>query len=595
MMKTKQPKKRAENLKTRLLKRFETGYFPFDAKEFYLNNTKVVEKYIKKNTKKLVIDDEEVPEEILNKRNIKVLRSNMDHKRTLNTIQKLEYIKCSMDIIYFVEKYIKIIHVDKGVVPFKLYPFQKDMINMYNDNRFCVSVTARQMGKTQTTAAFITHFMLFSNSKEVAILANKQNQAKEILERIRDSYEKIPYMFKSGTKIYNKNMIKFDNGCTVGAYASDAASIRGRSIPLVYIDETAFIQNDYEFYTSTYPVLTSGKDTKLIMTSTPKGTRGIFYDTWVKSDPELSVTNGFVRKMVKWYEHPERDEEWAKDVKSKLSREQFEQEFECSFSGSVDSLLPSHVMEKLVVSEPIETGSMFRRYDMPQPNHKYFMTVDTARGLRKDYSVIHVFDVTKIPYEEVYIHQSNTISPMVYAGFVDRVGKEYNYAYVLIELNDIGESIATDLYYNYEYENVLYVHKENGTQVLGYDGPSSLLGIKTSVVTKSVGCSSIVTLIDKNKIIIKDAATIDEFGNFIVKGKSYEAASGAHDDLVMTCVIFAWATTQTFFIDNFNVDVRGEIRNDNGEIEDAYALPFGLIDNPLYDYDVVNFDATLLL
>lgn len=594
-MKIKQPRKRAENLKTRLLKRFENGYFPFDAKEFYLNNEKVVEKYIKKNTKKLVIEDEDVPEEILNRRNICIVRTNTAHKRSLNTIQKLEYIKCSIDIIYFIEKYIKIIHVDKGIVPFKLYPFQKDMINMYNDNRFSISVTARQMGKTQTTAAFIAHFMLFSNSKEVAILANKQTQAKEILERIRDSYEKLPYMFKSGTKVYNKNMLKFDNGCTVGAYASDAASIRGRSIALVYIDEAAFINNDYEFYESTFPVLTSGKETKMIMTSTPKGTRGMFYDTWIKSDPELPTNNGFARKMVKWYEHPDRDDEWRDDVMGKLSRDQFEQEYCGSFQGSVDSLLPTHVAEKLVIAEPIESGAMFRRYAMPEPNHKYFMTVDTARGLGKDYSVIHVFDVTKIPYEEVYIHQSNTISPMVYAGFVDRVGKEYNYADVLIELNDIGESIATDLYYNYEYENVLYVHKENGTQVLGYSGPSSLLGIKTSTVTKSIGCSSIVTLIDKNKLIIKDASTIDEFGNFIAKGKSYEAASGAHDDLVMTCVIFAWATTQTYFIDNFKVDVRGEIRNDNGEIEDAYALPFGIIDNPVYDYDVVNFDATLLL
>lgn len=227
---------RAKSIKTRLLERFETAYFPFDAKEFYLKNEQLVEKYLRKNTNKLLIDDEEVPEEMINKRNVAILRSNMGSKRSLNNIQKLEYIKCSVNIIYFIEKYIKIIHVDKGTVPLILYPFQRDMINMYNDNRFCISVTARQMGKTQTTAAFITHFMLFSASKEAAVLANKKSKAKEILERIRDSYEKIPYMFKSGAKIYNKNMLKFENGCVVGAYASDAASIRGRSIALVYID-----------------------------------------------------------------------------------------------------------------------------------------------------------------------------------------------------------------------------------------------------------------------------------------------------------------------------------------------------------------------
>lgn len=587
-------KQQPVNLEKKLLKRFKSAYFPFDATEFYNANKEIVKKFLKKNTMKLIIDDEEIDESLLNRRNTNILKINVAKHRSLNTIQKLEYIKCSVDILYFIEKYIKIVDIDVGVVPFKLYPFQKEMIEMYNNNRFSISVTARQMGKTQTTAAFITHFMIFSSSKETAILANKQTQAKEILERIKDSYEKLPFMFKVGSQTYNKNSLKFDNGCVVGAYASDAGSIRGRSIALVYIDEAAFIANDYEFYTSTFPVLVSGAESKLIMTSTPKGTRGMFYDTWVNSDPDLPVNNGFVRKMVKWNEHPKRDEKWRVSIASKISSEQFEQEFACSFSGSVDSLLPKEVQEKLVAAIPIESGSYFRRYSEPKSNHKYFMTVDTSRGLGQDYSVIHVFDVTRIPYEEVYIHHSNDISPMVYAGFVDRVGKEYNYADVLIELNDIGESIASDLYYNYSYENVIKVHRIQNKQVMGY-GPNALLGMKTSVITKAIGCSTIVTLLAKNKLIIKDAMTINEFGNFVVKGKSYEAASGAHDDLVMTCVIFAWATTQQYFIDNYQLDVRGDIRNDCDGIDDMDIMPFGIIDNPAFDYEVLPFDPTMLL
>lgn len=268
----------------------------------------------------------------------------------------------------------------------------------------------------------------------------------------------------------------------------------------------------------------------------------------------------------------------------------------CSFQGSVDSLLPADVMAKLTPVEPIDQGANYRRFAYPKEGHKYFTTVDTARGLGKDYSVTHVFDVTKLPYEEVYIHQANTISPIVYAGYIDRIGKEYNYSDVLIELNDIGESIADDLFHNYEYENVLFTHRaKNNKQTLGYKGDGSLAGMKTTVITKSLGCSSIVTLIGKNKLIIKDPVTIDEFGNFIAKGNSYEAASGAHDDTVMTCIIFAWATTQNYFIENYGSDVRGEIRNETDEIDSLPLVPFGFIDNPVYDYERTNFDATILM
>ena len=567
----------------KLLDRLSTGYFPFDAVDFYENNRELVWKYLTKNTRNYLIPDITPDDKDIQERNPSLLRAYKP--QTLDIPHKVEWIKCSVDIIYFIEKYIKVRHPDKGIVPFKLFPFQRDMMDVYINERFSVMMTARQMGKTTTSGSFINHFSIFEKEKEVAVVAQRQDQAVEILDRVKAGLEDLPFFLKVGVLLYNRKTVKLDNGSTIGAYSSNSNGLRGKSISLAFIDEAAFIPKDMEFYASTFPIITGGQESKVIITSTPNGKRGMFYEIWENSNPEIKEQSGspYVRRMFDWSHHPDRDEKFKKETIGAIGEARWDREYCCLFSGAEGSLLPTYVQAKLQHQAPIDEDDDFRKYAEPVPGHKYFSTVDSARGLGQDSSVINVFDVTTIPYRQVYTYQSSDISPLLFAGVIATVGREYNDADTLIELNDIGESVAYDLYENYDYENVVRTYKDGNKQVLGF-GKNSRIGMKTTVTTKAVGCSSVVTLLDKDKIILNDASTIDEFGTFIAKGRSYEAAPNTHDDLVMTCVIFAWATTQQYFIDTYENNVQGSIREETKGID--YM-------QPIYDDGINTYGASL--
>lgn len=553
--------------------------YPFDVKGFINENKELIKKYLKKDTSKLRVDDfyTEKKHYYKNNPNIKSVRSP---EFEYSLIQKLEYIKCMKDVVYFARKYVKIISIDDGVIPFDLYDYQEDLLKVYQKNRFSISMQCRQSGKTQVTATYLLWYSIFTPSKTIAILANKAAQAREILSRIQMSYENIPFFLKQGVSTYNKGSVKFSNMSEIFCAASSNSSIRGRSISVLYIDEAAFLKNDIEFYESTYPTISSGKNSRVIITSTPNGARGLFHKLWTESEQKINL---FARMCVPWHMVPGRDEAWKQEQISNTSAEQFNQEHGLVFRGSQNSLISSDVLALLVSYTPITKSDDVKIFTQPIDGHNYVITVDTARGVGGDYSAFVIFDITTSPYEVVAVYKNNKISPMVYPQIIRNFADKYNMALVLVEINDIGEQVASILTYDFEYENVLMSFSEKRTQKIGFINEARP-GIRTTTQVKSIGCSNVKTMIESGKIVLKDDDIISEFGTFIPKGNSYQADSGAHDDLAMCCVLFAWLTTQQYFIDITDKNIGHDVRESMLDKIMEDMIPFGIIDNGIEEF-----------
>lgn len=552
----------------------------FDLESFYNENKGLVKKYLRKNTYSIEVEDfQDVPDHWWYKNKEGILRANIQNKPFTN-LQKIEWIKCALDVVYLTRKYVKIISIDEGIIPFNLYDYQEELLHLYQNNRFVIGMQARQTGKSQTTAAYILWFAMFSEAKNAAILANKADQAQEILSRVQLSYESLPCFLQPGVRVYNKRTVEFGNYSKIFSAASGSNSVRGKSIGLLYIDEAAFIPNDMEFYESTYPTVASGKESRVIITSTPNGTRGLFYKLWTESEASI---NDFVRLKVTWDMVPGRDEEWKRQTIANTSPEQFRQEHEVVFRGSQRSLLSGQTLEKLVTKAPVEEIDDLKIYHYPKENHQYIATVDTSRGVGGDYHAMTMIDVTSKPYEVVATYRNNTLSPLIYPSLIYNIATKYNDAQVLIEINDIGEQTANILYYDLEYENVLGTVTEKNRQIIGF-GHDAKMGVRTTTAVKAVGCSTIKTMIEKEQIIINDFEIVNEFGTFVPKGRSYEADTGCHDDLVMCLVLFAWATTQKYFIELTDTDFRTSLLSEMNERAMESIAPFGIIENDFGEY-----------
>jgi hypothetical protein len=461
-----------------------------------------------------------------------------------------------------------------------------------DDHMFVCGETLIPTHNTQTTAAYILWFNTFNDSKDSAILANRLAQAQEIMERVQMSYENLPNFLKCGVSEYNKRSMKFANYSKIFCATSTSSSIRGKSISLLYIDECSFLRNDMAFYESTYPVITSGKNSQVIVSSTPNGARGLFYKLYTES---VECINKYVNHKVTWDMVPGRDKEWKEEQIANTSEEQFDQEHNVLFRGSSNSLISSNSLQKLIERTPVEVRDDLKIYAHPvlpdneKEGHIYAMTVDVSRGLAKDYSAFIVFDVTQIPYKVVATYRNNKISPLLYPTIINSTAKYYNNAMVLVEINDIGEQVASILHNEYEYEELLMTKSDKSRQIIWY-GTDCKLGVRTTTAVKAVGCSNVKTLIENDKIELNDKTVIDEFGTFIPKGKSYEADSGANDDFAMCCVLFAWLTTQQYFKDMTDLNTRVELLKDKQNNEQL--TPFGFIERDFDPTDGEGEDVT---
>lgn len=489
-----------------------------------------------------------------------------------------EYMKCAEDPIYFAEKYIHIVHVDRGLIPIELYDFQKDIISSITNGRRVVVNSSRQAGKTTTAVAIILHYVLFNEYKTVALLANKGDTAREILDRVQIAYESLPKWLQQGVVEWNKGSIELENGCKVIAAASSSSAIRGKSISFLYIDEAAFLENWDEFFASVYPTISSGKTTKILLTSTPNSLNHY----WKICKGAQDKTNGYVYIEVPWYKVPGRDEAWRLDTLSGIDNdvEKFEQEFNCSFIGSTNTLISGSKLKELSYSTPLYQSEGLLQYEKPFGNNIYAMTVDVSRGKGLDYSTFNVIDITSMPYKQVCTFRDNFISPIDFASIIYRVATAYNGALVLTEINDIGAQVSDTLVMDFGYENMLYTENagREGKRISNGFGKITDTGVRTTKSVKGIGCSMLKMLVEQNQLLLVDFETIQELSRFSKKGNSYEAEQGSHDDLVMNLVIFAWLTSQAYFKEITDINTLHKLREKTEEQIEDDLLPFGFID-----------------
>ena len=477
-----------------------------------------------------------------------------------------EYVKCMKDPIYFAEKYIKVISLDDGLVPFKPYEYQERMFKHFNENRFSIVLACRQSGKSISTVIYILWYAIFHPEKTIAILANKGATAREMLSRVTLALENLPFFLQPGCKALNKGNITFANNTKIVAAATSGSSIRGLSVNLLFLDEFAFVENAAEFYTSTYPVVSAGKETKVIITSTANGVGNIFHRLY---EGAVQGTNEFKNFRVDWWDVPGRDEKWKKQTIANTSELQFEQEFGNSFHGRSNTLINSDTILGLKGIEAVEYKNNISYYEKPIEGHNYVMCVDVSKGRGQDYSTFNIFDIQKDRFKQVCTFRDNMISPLIFPDIIVKVGNLYNEAIVLIENNDVGQVVCNAVYYEYEYENTFV---QSSTKAGG-------IGVTMSKRIKRIGCSNLKDLIELKKLEIVDHDTISEIATFESHGSSYAASVGNHDDLMMNLVLFAWFISSDAFGNILDMDLKGMLYEDRiREIEDD-LLPFGFIDD----------------
>jgi len=489
-----------------------------------------------------------------------------------------EFLKCKKDPVYFTEKHIKIVNVDEGLVSFDMYKFQKKLIRNFHKNRFNICKMPRQTGKSTTVVSYLLHYAIFNDNVNIGILANKAATARDLLGRLQLAYENLPKWMQQGIVAWNKGSMELENGSKIIAASTSASAVRGMSFNIIFLDEFAFVQNHLadDFFASVYPTISSGKSTKVIIVSTPHGMNH-FYRMW--HDAERGQ-NEYIATEVHWSEVPGRNAKWKEQTIRNTSKQQFAIEFECEFLGSVDTLISAAKLKALVYENPVEQNGKLSVYEKPYEKRDYIVTVDVARGISKDYSAFIVADITEFPYKIVATYRDNEVKPMLFPSIIEEVATAYNNAYVLCEVNDIGDQVASILFYDLEYENLLMVAmRGRAGQIVGsgFSGVKTQLGVKMSTTTKKVGCSNLKTLVEEDKLVFNDYNIISELTTFIQKKQSFEAEEGCNDDLAMCLVIFSWLVAQDYFKEMTDQDVRKRIYEEQKNAIEQDMAPFGFV------------------
>ena len=501
--------------------------------------------------------------------------------------QLSEFAKCMENPQYFIEEYVRIVSLDEGLIPFKMYSFQKEMVGTFHKNRFTICKLPRQSGKSTVMISYLLHYALFNDNINIAILANKAATARDLLGRLQLAYEHLPKWLQQGVMSWNKGSLELENGSKILASSTSASAVRGGSYNIIFLDEFAYVPSNVaeQFFSSVYPTISSGKSTKVIIVSTPHG-MNMFYKLWTDAENQR---NSYTPIEVHWSEVPGRNEKWKKETIANTSEQQFNTEFECEFLGSVNTLINASKLKVLAYKDPIKQNAGLTLYENPIEKHTYIITADVARGTKNDNSAFGVFDISEVPYKLVAQYKDNEIKPLLFPNKIYDVARAYNQAFVLIEVNDIGEQVANNLQFDLEYDNLIMSSmRGRAGQVMGggFSGGRAQLGVRTTKSVKTVGCSNLKQLIETDKLVIEDFDTINELSTFIVHGSSFQAEEGCNDDLVMCCVLFAWASDQTYFKELTDNDIRAQMYKDQQHQLEQDMAPFGFIIDGLEEENV---------
>lgn len=517
---------------------------------------------------------------------------------TLTATELAEYAKCLNDPIYFIATYVKITHVDDGIVKFHPWKFQEDIINSLESNRFVIAKLPRQSGKsTVIICGYFLWYILFHTDVSVALLANQEDTAIMLLDRLKQSYELLPRFLKQGIEKWDQKLIKLGNKARVRAAATSASAIRGDTFNIVFLDEFAFVPANIaiDFMASVFPVISSGKTTKLFIVSTPNGFN-LFYKLFTDA---TQGKNSYKALQYTWRDvfyarNPLATEaealQWRDEtIKNMANNEQqFAQEFECDFLGSANTLVAPWKLARIDYRLPLELRGPLRVYEKPiylteeGPAHVYVCTVDVAQGQQIDSSVVQVIDITESPFRQVAVYQDSSIKPAQLAPVVVQIARWYGDAFIFFEIN--GEALATALIVQEDlaYENMIYVymHKKKGQQLSAGYHPSARLGLKSTEATKRIGCSGLKTLMENDQLIINDYETKQQFGTFVGKlnkrglATIYEAEIGNHDDCISPLVLLGWLSLQQAFENYTGISMRQQLSGSSSKDSPMLEEPF---------------------
>ena len=506
--------------------------------------------------------------------------------------QIIEYVRCKNNPVYFSKNHVKIVTLDEGLKSFEPYDFQEKLINNFHDNRFNICKMPRQTGKSTTVISYLLHYLLFKDSVNIGILANKAATARELLGRLQTAYENVPKWMQQGVLSWNRGSLELENGSKILAASTSASAVRGMSFNILFLDEFAFVPNHIadSFFSSVYPTITSGKSTKVIIVSTPHGMNH-FYRMW--HDAERGK-NEYIPTDVHWSQVPGRDDAWREQTIANTSEQQFKVEFECEFLGSVDTLIAPSKLRSLVYESPIQRSAGLDVYEEPQPKHDYICTVDVARGVVKDYSAFVIVDITTFPHKVVPKYRNNEIKPMLFPNIIYEICNKYNKAFILCEVNDVGDQVAAILNYDLEYANLLMASmRGRAGQVIGqgFSGKKTQLGVKMSKTVKKVGALNLKTMIEADKLTFCDYDILSELTTFIQKSNSFEAEEGCNDDLAMCLVIYAWLVAQEYFKELTDQDVRKRLYEEQKNQIEQDMAPFGFMSDGLAEDSFVDADG----
>ncbi len=517
-------------------------------------------------------------------------KANVQQEFTQEQIE--EFMKCAGDPIYFAKNYIKIVSLDEGLTQFNPYDFQEKLIKRFHENRFNICKMPRQTGKSTTSVSYLLHYAVFNDNVNIGILANKAATARDLLGRLQTAYENLPKWMQQGIISWNKGSLELENGSKILAASTSASAVRGMSFNILFLDEFAFVPNHIadSFFASVYPTITSGKSTKVIMVSTPHGMNH-FYRYWHDAERKK---NEYIATEVHWSEVPGRDAVWKEQTIANTSEQQFRVEFECEFLGSVDTLISPSKLRTMTYDDPIKSSKGLDIYEEPIDKHDYVLTVDVARGVGIDYSAFVLVDITEYPHKIVGKYKNNEIKPMIFPNIIYQIAKSYNNAFILVEVNDIGDQVASIIHFDLEYENLLMcAMRGRAGQIVGqgFSGTKTQLGVKMSKTVKKVGCSNLKTLIEDDKVVFRDYDIISELTTFIQKHHSFEAEEGCNDDLAMCLVIYAWCVVQDYFKELTEQDVRKRLYEDQRDQIEQDMAPFGFVLDGLEEDSFVDADG----
>jgi hypothetical protein len=453
---------------------------------------------------------------------------------------KNEILKCGKNPAYFLDNYAKITHQEKGIIPFRTFKFQKELLNDFHDHRFNVILKGRQLGISTIVSGYVAWMMLFYKEKNILVMATKQNTAIEIVDKVRDMIESVPDFLKIATvQVNNRTKFELSNGSKIQGTPTSKDAGRGQALSLLIIDEAAFVDDMDDLWTGLLPTISTGG--RCIALSTPNGVGNWFHKTYVDAE---SGKNNFKPTRLPWNVHPEYDERWFENITKNMSRREIAQEYECNFNASGETVVNPVDIERIkntIIDPKYKTWvdrnyHVWKEYDA---GGSYILVADVSRGDGKDYSVFHVIDVKNM--EQVAEYQGK-VDPDNFAKLLFDVGREYGNCMIVVENNNIGYSVITKLV-DLLYPNIFYSSKTTNEFMdssMAQYSSNSVPGFTTTQRTRPLIIAKLEEFIRNKILVINSQRSINELETFVWVNGRPEAQKGYNDDLVMSLAIACW-------------------------------------------------------